>query len=202
MSRCILPIHALGLALLLVAGSSFASGPEEKVIYSFQGGSDAALPFANLVADAKGNLYGTTTSGGTGVCQDQDGGSSPCGAVYRLTPPSTTGEAWTETVLHSFQGAPADGAEPEGPLTIDSKGNLYGTTYLGGKRSRQRQHYLRFLSPDSGLWHGFRTLAARTGRRSLDENHSLQFPGKRRRSCTHRPPCHQCGGEHLRGHAL
>ena len=84
------------------------------VLYNFTGGSDGGFPLGGLVRNAKGDLYGTTRSGG-------DLGN---GSVFRLT-------GTKETVLHSFSVAP-DGAGPAGGLVLDDAGNLYGTTLEGG----------------------------------------------------------------------
>jgi uncharacterized repeat protein (TIGR03803 family) len=91
----------------------------ETVVYSFQGGSDGAQPMAGLVADAKGNLYGTTRNGGAG---------GDNGIVFKI---SAKGK---ETVLYYFCGQPncTDGGNPTGGLIADSAGNLYGTTQYGG----------------------------------------------------------------------
>jgi uncharacterized repeat protein (TIGR03803 family) len=109
-----LGILLLGITLLLVAGASAAS--KEKVIYSFQGGSDGSNPWSDLVADAAGNLYGTTTAGGTG-CN--------CGTVFELM---RTKDGWKEQVLYSFTEG-SDGGEPQTGLILDDAGNLYGTTW-------------------------------------------------------------------------
>jgi hypothetical protein len=94
------------------------------VLHSFAGGTDGSTPFAPLVTDARGALYGTTTSGGaTGACS--------CGIVFRLTPPEPGQTAWRETVLYRFVGGP-DGAHPYGGLIMDGRGVLYGTTVSGG----------------------------------------------------------------------
>lgn len=77
---------------------------------------DGAGPMAGLVFDAVGNLYGTTESGG----------SAGYGTVFELSPPSSQGGAWSETILHNF--AYIDGAYPEAPLVLDSARNLYGTS--------------------------------------------------------------------------
>jgi uncharacterized repeat protein (TIGR03803 family) len=94
----------------------------ETVLYSFSGtGGDGANPWASLVRDAKGNLYGTTVNGGDLACNTPDG----CGSVFKLD------TAGAETVLYSFTGGP-DGADPFGGLVLDARGNLYGTTKNGG----------------------------------------------------------------------
>src|SRR6266571_4177312 len=71
-------------------------------------------PYAGLIQDSAGNLYGTT----------QSGGASGVGTVYKLEPSGTF------TVLHSFDSS--DGANPTAGLVQDSAGNLYGTTVNGG----------------------------------------------------------------------
>lgn len=116
-----------GGVLMAVLCAAAAWATSEKVIYSFAGGSDGALPSSNLVADKAGNLYGTTTEGGNSDSCGPLGGES-CGVVFELSP-STGG--WTESVLYSFTGG-ADGGTPYGGLVIDASGNLYGTTYAGG----------------------------------------------------------------------
>jgi uncharacterized repeat protein (TIGR03803 family) len=101
--------------------SPTASGAwDESVIHSFAGGSDGANPAAALISDSAGNLYGTTEYGG--LYSD--------GTVFKLSPGANG--TWTETVLYNFAGYPADGADPTASLVFDSKGNLYGTTRIGG----------------------------------------------------------------------
>lgn len=99
-------IHLLGLAfaILVLAGSAFASGPQEKLLYSFQGpsapsGQDGEGP-GSLISDAKGNMYGVTTGGG--LCIAGRGEGSYCGTVFELSPPASAGGAWTETVIYQF----------------------------------------------------------------------------------------------------
>lgn len=110
----------------------------EKVLYGFTGGSDGAAPNGRLLLYGKGEIYGTTVSGGntTGICNYAYAGDVGCGAVFKLTPPTQIDEAWVETVLYRFytdsQGAENDGANPNGGLMLDNKGNLYGTTLGGG----------------------------------------------------------------------
>ena len=95
----------------------------ETILYSFAGGSDGSNPYAGLIQDGQGNLYGTTSYGG-GTPQNY-------GTVFELAPPNSLGGSWTESVIYRFQGNP-DGSVPVGGLVMDSAGNLYGTTYYGG----------------------------------------------------------------------
>jgi uncharacterized repeat protein (TIGR03803 family) len=93
----------------------------EKILYAFKGGSDGAFPASAVILDKKGNLYGTTEDGGdSGTC---NGGG--CGVVFKLKPDGK------ETILHVFEGGD-DGAVVTAGLISDGKGNLYGTTLLGG----------------------------------------------------------------------
>jgi uncharacterized repeat protein (TIGR03803 family) len=96
-----------------------ATNGTESVLYAFTGGADGGQPYAGVVADKAGNLYGTTYYGGIG-------GFS--GVVYKVAPNGT------ETVLHAFCSLENcdDGYLPEAGLIIDKKGNLYGTTSQGG----------------------------------------------------------------------
>ncbi len=95
----------------------------ETVLYRFNGSADGALPFAAVAFDQAGNLYGTTLSGAGNGC-----GGNGCGIVYKLT---RSGVNWTESIVHTFTGG-TDGSSPRAGITLDSAGNLYGTTTLGG----------------------------------------------------------------------
>jgi uncharacterized repeat protein (TIGR03803 family) len=95
-------------------------GWTETVLYSFcsqANCADGLNPYAGLIFDSAGNLYGTTPVGGQGH-----------GTVFELTP--TAGGGWTEQVLLNFNGT--DGNYPTAGLIFDAAGNLYGTTYEGG----------------------------------------------------------------------
>ncbi len=94
--------------------ASFTS-QQDMLLHSFGSGNDGENPVANLISDSAGNLYGTTSGGGT----------NREGTVFKL---SSNG---TETVLHNF-GSGNDGQTPLGSLIFDSAGNLYGTTSAGG----------------------------------------------------------------------
>lgn len=91
-------------------------GYSEHVLYAFKGGKDGSLSTTTLVRDTKGNLYGTTSGGGT-TCD--------CGTVFKVTP------AGKESILHSF-GAVPDGEYAYYGLTPGPNGNLFGATVAGG----------------------------------------------------------------------
>jgi uncharacterized repeat protein (TIGR03803 family) len=117
---------AILLAVVLVASSVSAAEWKEKVLYSFQGGNDGAVPAGGVVFDKAGNLYGATTY--TSSCTT----TFECGTVFELSPPPRGG-AWTETTLHVFQGHDHDdGGAPGGGVILDAAGNVYGTTAYGG----------------------------------------------------------------------
>lgn len=97
----------------------------ETVLYRFEkteSGSGAYEPFAGVVFDDAGNLYGTTLWGGIGGCG--------CGTVFELTPAGTG--TWTRKTLHNFTNNGVDGYAPTAGVTLDSSGNVYGTASLGG----------------------------------------------------------------------
>jgi uncharacterized repeat protein (TIGR03803 family) len=99
--------------------SPSGSGWTETILHAFEEPVDGALPYAGLIADREGNLYGTACCGGP----------RGEGTVFKLSP---SGGTWTFEVLYSFAGPDGgDGANPYGGLAIDAAGNLYGTTGLG-----------------------------------------------------------------------
>lgn len=114
------------------AGTVYRMAPKgssyiETVLYSFRGGTDGDQPYAGLIVDEKGGLYGTTVGGG----------STGSGTVFKLTP---SGSGYTESILYSFQGAPYDGAEPYGGLTavgtlpLAAGGKVVGMASSGGNQ--------------------------------------------------------------------
>ena len=108
--------------------SKKGAGYKERVLYAFQGGKDGQSPIGTLLADKSGSLYGTTNNGGIGTKCTPGSGSTGCGTVYKLT---RSGSSYTEKVLYAFTGG-KDGAFPKTALIADDKGQLYGTTYMGG----------------------------------------------------------------------
>jgi uncharacterized repeat protein (TIGR03803 family) len=126
------------LGTLMGCGTVFEMSPPkqnggewtETVLYSFPTPKQGFLPAGDLVFDGAGNLYGATTFGG-GYGTTCNPFYQYCGAVFELSPPKTKGGRWTEKTLHGFKGG-TDGANPNGGLVLDSKGDVYGTTYIGG----------------------------------------------------------------------
>jgi uncharacterized repeat protein (TIGR03803 family) len=101
--------------LIAAACLAQAQPPTETVIYSFSTFPYGANPYAPLIRNSAGDLFGTTSQGG----------EADVGIVFDLGP------SGKETILHSFQGG-SDGANPYSGLLLGSGGNLYGTTYQGG----------------------------------------------------------------------
>ena len=103
-----------------------APNGDETVLHNFLHYPDGRYPYAGLITDAEGNLYGTTYYGGTGWCH---GPRLGCGTVFEVT------ASGTEKLLYSFQNFP-DGKNPMANLIMDGQGNLYGTTVHGGIYTR------------------------------------------------------------------
>jgi hypothetical protein len=108
--------------LTFAAATAPAHASSARILYSFTGGADGGTPMASLIADAAGNLF-TATYGG---------GSAGRGTVARLSPPAAGRSCWSFSLLHCFCSE-YDGANPLAALIADSAGNLYTTTFYGGK---------------------------------------------------------------------
>lgn len=96
--------------------SGYASTPT--ILVSFDD-SDGLFPLAGLIADANGNLFGTTNGGG----------AYGDGTVFEIAKTSN-GYASTPTTLVNFDNS--NGAFPQAGLVADANGNLFGTTEAGG----------------------------------------------------------------------
>jgi len=110
------PVPATGGAGLLGTKGRVEKG--FSVLYSFQGSPDGATPFAGVVVDKSGNIFGTTFVDG----------AYNAGTVFELTP---SGSSYSETIVHSFTSTDGDGPV-DAPLE-DASGNLYVTTLQGGE---------------------------------------------------------------------
>jgi hypothetical protein len=103
----------------------------ETVIHAFPAPRyhDREFVLTGVTLEAAGNLYGANRFGGgrqESTCDDFDG----CGIVYKLSPNPDGG--WRESILHAFHHS-RGGGEPElDRLLVDSAGNVYGTTFVGG----------------------------------------------------------------------
>ena len=97
-------------------------GWTETVLYSFGGSPDGSLPYSPLLLDPAGNLYGTTSEGGTGTCNDGEGNVIGCGTVFELLPSKT---GWSETILYNFTTREQN--MPGSPLVFAGDGSLYST---------------------------------------------------------------------------
>ncbi|HWY21906.1 MAG TPA: choice-of-anchor tandem repeat GloVer-containing protein [Candidatus Acidoferrum sp.] len=114
-SRCV-----CGVLYKLVPPTQQGGAWTQQVLYAFtSAGTDGRLPNAAVVINSQGTIYGVT----------QQGGAWDSGVIYQVKP--GTGGTFTETVLYSF-GNNQDASTPNGPLVLDSTGNLYGVTSLGG----------------------------------------------------------------------
>ena len=108
------------------AGSVFELSPltggnwKETTLESFSPTSGPGQPAGGLVFDKAGHIFGVSVQGGT----------NKLGTVFEMI--QGTGGQWTTTAIYNFAGYPNDGAQPQTGLTIDSAGNLYGTTQTGG----------------------------------------------------------------------
>lgn len=110
-----------------------ASGWKVKLFHIFcrtdcRDGDDALAP---PVFDAAGNLYGTTKWGGN--FPPKCPGSAGCGVAYEVE--SLGGGKWKYHVLHRFAAFTNDGQLPFAGVTVDNKGNIYGTTLYSGTSS-------------------------------------------------------------------
>jgi uncharacterized repeat protein (TIGR03803 family) len=111
--------HAFGTVFELVPNAR--GGWTEKVLHNFnRDAKDGVSPFAGVILDEGGNLYGTTAGGG----------AYAYGTVFELL--SKAGGGWKEKILHSFNNNDKDGTGPQASLVFDASGNLYGTAEFGG----------------------------------------------------------------------
>ncbi len=112
-----LTVALAALSVPLLSGAAGAAPLH--TLFAFDGANGFASQ-SPLVSDADGNLFGTTPEGGT----------ADRGVVFELSPPATSGAAWSYSIAHSFGGT-GDGDDPLGGLVLNG-GRLFGTTYMGG----------------------------------------------------------------------
>ncbi|MFZ0687743.1 MAG: choice-of-anchor tandem repeat GloVer-containing protein [Terriglobales bacterium] len=137
--RCLLMLALCSAVLQITLAPALAQ--TETVLYSFcqssSNCSDGSIPYAGLTPDGRGNFYGTTFSGGR----------KTFGTVFEVSPNANGG--WNESVIHNFAEGPDGGFPIYSGVIFDTAGNLYGTTYIGGK---YKQGVVYELSPDGTNW--------------------------------------------------
>lgn len=150
-------ITVLIFASLATGGNATAA--TENILWSFGNGSDGAMTgtkqfgedvngvLPGLISDGAGNLYGTTPLGGA-----YGGPLGNGGTVFKLSPPSQAGGAWTELVLYNFGATPSDGLHPWGGVKMDANGNLFGTTLDGGVFGKGSVFKLSPPATPGGKW--------------------------------------------------
>jgi uncharacterized repeat protein (TIGR03803 family) len=139
-------VSGLGIVFRLAPPSTSGGTWTESVLWNFGGGTDGGNPQGGLIMDQQGNLYGATTNGGI-----YSSGGGFAGTVFKLTPPSTSGGTWTESILWNF-GNGTDGSQPLDTLAMDKIGNLYGTTVSGGDSGQGTVFKLMPPSTTGGNW--------------------------------------------------
>jgi uncharacterized repeat protein (TIGR03803 family) len=126
------------------------SGWKESVLHNFENQSDGGTPYAGLVFDHSGNLYGTTTAGGGGNDNSNDGG----GTVFELT---YSNDEWNFSVLDGLSGSGVSGTYRN--VILDASGNIYATTHCDGEYGSGTVYE---LTPSGGTW-TYNALYAFTG---------------------------------------
>lgn len=115
--------------------SPSGSGWTEKTLYTFTGGNDGSQPFGGVATDQRGNIYGTTFSGGT----------PGQGTVFELTP---SGGGWSYDLLQTFSGYDGPYATP----TLDSAGNVYVTSTFSTLDGGSQAGGVYKLTRSNGGW--------------------------------------------------
>jgi hypothetical protein len=139
LNKAISAVCALALVLVIaLPNQASASDWRASDLWAFD--FTGYVPEAGIAISRYGNIFGTTTLGGTGPC---DAGAG-CGTVYELTAPSDGSTTWTFHALYNFQGL-ADGGFPQAPVTVDRDGVVYGYTAFGSQGT-----VFRLLPPVQG----------------------------------------------------
>lgn len=117
----------------------------KQTLYDFLGFEDGQAP-GNVQIATNGTLFGSTPSGGppTGRCRN-----AGCGTIWEF---SESGGVWTKTILHAFPAATGDGQGPNADIVLDGNGNIYGTTYAGGKSNYGTVYELSPPAQQGGAW--------------------------------------------------
>jgi uncharacterized repeat protein (TIGR03803 family) len=120
-----------GTAFQLAPSGQAGGSWTETIIHNFSySHTDGAVPLGRMIFDQAGNLYGTTEFGGNGCYFDTN--PYGCGLVFELSPPSSTGDTWSEKILEFFGIYGTNPRQPTAGLVFDKAGRLYGTSTYGG----------------------------------------------------------------------
>jgi uncharacterized repeat protein (TIGR03803 family) len=114
--------NGFGAIFMLKPPASGNTNWIETVIFSFADGDDGGFPSSPLIVEGNRDPVSSTLMGGT----------ANQGNIFRLSPPASGDNSWTEKVLVNFQGAPGDGSGPLGPQLVLQSGTTFGTTSSGG----------------------------------------------------------------------
>lgn len=131
---------ACAVSFLITAAIDSRAGEQLIPLYVFEGQADGGQPNAGLVADAQGNLYGTTYFGGSHAC------AAGCGTIFEVAPQADG--SWKESTVYTFQGG-TDGGSPSAPLVRDKSGALYGTAPPRGENGGGTIYR---LTPNRAAW--------------------------------------------------
>jgi uncharacterized repeat protein (TIGR03803 family) len=115
--------------LTLVTTGAEAGTYKEKILHAFVSPTTGDYPYAGVILDSTGNIYGTTNQGGkySGSCENSNEATPACGTVFEL---KVSGTSYAYKLLWSFNAF--DGAAPVASLLLNSSGELFGTTLGGG----------------------------------------------------------------------
>jgi len=130
---------AFGAACAAASAQSFMR--EVTTIYAFTSSTDGANPYGGVIFAPDGTIYGTTDAGGS---------PQNNGVIYSLTPPTTPGGAWTETIL--WDPAYPAGTNSYATLALDANGVLYGTLFGGANSGNGSVFSLHPPASPGGAW--------------------------------------------------
>jgi uncharacterized repeat protein (TIGR03803 family) len=133
-------VRAALIGVLLTSVAMQASAAKfDKVLHELNGQSDGYLPDGGLTEDSAGNFYGTA----------EEGGAYGGGTVFKLS--KANGGGWTFNTIYSLTGG-ADASEPQGTVTFDSAGNLYGTSIIGASQASAYGAVFQLVPDGKGNW--------------------------------------------------
>jgi uncharacterized repeat protein (TIGR03803 family) len=132
-----------GGVFVLVPPKPSGGNWSERIIYAPAAGggiSASDVFYGGLILDSSGAVYGT----------EFDGGVNSEGLAFKIAP--LAGGGFRETTLSNFGPTATDAMQPWGPLTLDSSGNLYGLSLLGGASGNGTAYKLTPPAGGSGTW--------------------------------------------------